>query len=91
MIVVSHNKYLFNCKRFYLHLLTRLYSKEYTSNILYHFLLGLNHFGTLDPSLLSTLVDWLILGTVDSSGILSIDLLPSLLQCNLKSFNLSKM
>lgn len=53
-------------------------------------MLGLNHFGTLDPSLLSTLEDWLILGTVDSSsGILSIDLLPSLLQCNLKSFNLN--
>ena len=59
-----------------------------TENIFNHFLLGLNHFGTLDPSLLSTLEDWLILGTLDSSGILSIDLLPSLLKCNLNSFNL---
>ena len=61
-----------------------------TSNIWDHFLLGLNHFGILDPSLLSTLEDWLILGTLDSSGIVSIDLLPSLLKFNLNSFNLRK-
>ena len=91
MIVVSHNIInIYSTAESSICICSPDFIQKKTSNIWVHFLLGLNHFGTLDPSLLSTLEDWLILGTLDSSGIVSIDLLPSLLKFNLNSLNLSK-